>query len=125
MSVEDFFTRQVQTGRPNTWKEYIKTHFCFDMPNSVCPNHCTPFAWRACNAMGSDGVWYAIAHEQHFDGGMWVMLLPTPDLNGQPEHEHWSEVTEHGFADDDDAVKWLNQINQQFNTEFTLDMLGL
>ena len=114
---------------PN-WAPYDKRNFVF---YDHCCDGCSHATWISVGdqlhyAGEGYGSWYRMKHlpyHRHQKHGSYPLttLQTTPDLNGRPDEDSWSDVIEHGYHPEQvaKAKRWLGRINTQFNTGYFLE----
>jgi hypothetical protein len=77
-----------------------------------------------------DGSWYKVTTWAASAGQVNVLMVAPANADGSVEEDAWGPVEEHGFdcmgirgehEHDSDAVRWMNELNEAFNTEFMLE----
>ena len=92
---------------------------------------CRPCANRVAGVFfDGQGSWFKVFHWDNVRGPIDFLMVAPAHFDGSVDEDAWGPVEEHGFdcmgiygehAHDPEAVRWMDQINEAFNTEFKLE----
>ena len=92
---------------------------------------CRPCANRVGGVFfEGQGSWFKVDVWVGSAGSVNVLMVAPANIDGSVDGEAWGPVEEHGFDcmgirgehdHDSEAVRWIDQINKAFNTEFMLE----